>query len=50
VRANLFWLSDEQWGRAESHLPTDVRSVERGDDRRVISGIVHGAEKWLSLV
>ena len=38
---NLFWLSDEQWARIEAHLPTDVRGVERVDDRRVISGIVH---------
>src|SRR6187200_585435 len=38
---NLFWLSDEQWARIERHLPTDVRGVERVDDRRVISGIVH---------
>ena len=38
---NLFWLSDEQWGRIEPHLPTDVRGIERADDRRVISGIVH---------
>ena len=38
---NLFWLSDEQWQRIEPHLPTDVRGVERQDDRRVISGIVH---------
>ena len=38
---NLFWLSDEQWGRIEPHLPTDVRGVEPADDRRVISGIVH---------
>ena len=38
---NLFWLSDEQWARIEPHLPTDVRGVERADDRRVISGIVH---------
>ena len=38
---NLFWLSDEQWERLEPHLPTDVRGVERADDRRVISGIVH---------
>jgi len=37
VRRNLFWLSDEQWGRIEPHLPTDVRGVERADDRRVIS-------------
>ena len=41
VRKNLFWLSDEQWERIEPHLPTDVRGVERKDDRRVISGIVH---------
>ena len=38
---NLFWLDDEQWARIEPHLPTDVRGVERADDRRVISGIVH---------
>ena len=41
VRKNLFWLSDEQWQRIESYLPTDSRGVERVDDRRVISGIVH---------
>ena len=41
MRKNLFWLSDEQWARIEPHLPTDVRGVERKDDRRVISGIVH---------
>ena len=47
---NLFWLSDEQWARIEPHLPTDVRGVERVDDRRVISGIVHVLKSWLSLV
>jgi len=41
VRKNLFWLSDEQWERIEAHLPTDVRGVDRVDDRRVISGIIH---------
>jgi transposase len=41
VRRNLFWLSDEQWRQIEPHLPTDVRGVERKDDRLVISGIVH---------
>jgi Putative transposase of IS4/5 family (DUF4096) len=40
MRKNLFWLSDEQWARIAPHLPTDVRGVEREDDRRVISGIV----------
>src|SRR6516164_6999503 len=41
MRTNLFWLNDEQWDRIEPHLPSDVRGVERKDDRRVISGIVH---------
>src|SRR2546427_3494308 len=41
MSSKLFWLSDEQWARIEPHLPTDVRGVERVDDRRVISGIVH---------
>ena len=41
MRRNLFWLSDGQWERVKPHLPTDVRGVERVDDRRVISGIVH---------
>ena len=27
--------------RIEPHLPTDVRGVERAEDRRVISGILH---------
>jgi transposase len=34
-------ISDEQWARIGPHLPKDVRGVERADDRRVISGIVH---------
>ena len=38
---NLFWLNNEQWQRIEPHLPTDVRGVERQDDRRIISGIIH---------
>ena len=37
MRTNLFWLNDEQWDRIEPHLPSDVRGVERKDDRRVIS-------------
>lgn len=41
MRANLFWLSDDQWRQIEPHLPTDVRGKERADDRRVISGILH---------
>jgi transposase len=41
MRRSLFWLNDEQWDRIEPYLPTDIRGVERADDRRVISGIVH---------
>ena len=41
MRKNLFWLSNEQWERIETHLPRDIRGVDRVDDRRVISGIVH---------
>ena len=41
MRSNLFWLSDEQWTKIAPFLPTDVRGVDRVDDRRVISGIVH---------
>ena len=41
MRANLYWLSDEQWERIEPLLPTDVRGKKRADDRRVISGIMH---------
>jgi transposase len=50
MRKNLFWLSDEQWERIEPHLPTDVRGIERVDDRRVISGVVHILKTGLPLV
>ena len=36
-----FWLSEEQFARLRSLLPSDTRGVPRVDDRRVISGIVH---------
>ena len=38
---DLFWLSDEQFGRLAPLLPSDTRGVPRVDDRRVISGIIH---------
>jgi transposase len=41
MRANLFWLSDQQWARIQPLLPTDVRGKKRVDDRLVISGILH---------
>ena len=46
MRRNLFWLSDEQWGRIKPHLPTDVRGVERADDRRVISFVEFRRLRW----
>ena len=39
--ADFFWFSDAQWARIEPLLPTDVRGMDRVDDRRVLSGIVH---------
>jgi transposase len=38
---DFFWFSDAQWARVEPLLPTDVRGMDRVDDRRVLSGIVH---------
>jgi transposase len=37
----LFWLSDEAWKAIEPHLPKNQPGARRGDDRRVISGIIH---------
>lgn len=39
--ADFFWFSDAQWARIAPLLPTDVRGMDRVDDRRVLSGIVH---------
>jgi transposase len=41
MNRDYFWLSDEQFGLLEPHLPTDTRGKARVDDRRVISGIIH---------
>lgn len=41
MRAGLFWLNDRQWARIEPHLPTGLTGPVRGDDRRIIIGIVH---------
>jgi transposase len=38
---DLFRLNDAQFAKILPHLPTDTRGKVRGDDRRVISGIVH---------
>lgn len=41
MAGSLFWLSDEAWERIEPHLPKNQAGARRGDDRRVISGIIH---------
>jgi transposase len=41
MNASLFWFTDEQWARIEPHLPTNQPGPERGDDRRILSGIMH---------
>ena len=38
---NCIWLTEAQFARLESLLPSDTRGKPRIDDRRVISGIVH---------
>jgi len=39
--SELDWLSDEAWAALEPHLPKNRPGARRGDDRRVISGILH---------
>ena len=41
MRAGLFWLDDRQWACISPRLPTNLTGPERGDDRRIISGIIH---------
>lgn len=38
----LFRLSDRAWAAIERYLPKNQPGARRVDDRRVISGIVHG--------
>jgi transposase len=39
--AGGYWMSEDQFARLAPLLPNDTRGVERQDDRRVISGIIH---------
>ena len=51
MRTNFFGSAISNGNGIEPHLPTDVVwGVERADDRRVISGIVHLLKSWMSLV
>jgi transposase len=38
----LFWLSDEAWAAVEPHFPRNQPGAQRVDNRRLISGILHG--------
>jgi transposase len=42
--AGEFWLSEAQWGAIGPLLPKNQPGARRTDDRRVISGIVHGLQ------
>ncbi len=39
--SGMFWLNDVQWAKLEALLPVYVRGIRRGDDRKIISGIIH---------
>src|SRR3569833_3371736 len=41
MSGDLFWLSDAQFAKIFLFLFLLTRGVKRGDDRRVISGIIH---------
>jgi transposase len=41
MRPDLFWLNDRQWKHLKAHLPSGLTGPQRGDDRRIISGIIH---------
>jgi transposase len=42
MMAAEFWLSEGQWAAIQPPLPKNQAGARRTDDRRVISGIVHG--------
>jgi transposase len=39
--ANEYWLSDGEWATIEPLIPMNRRGVKPGNNRRVISGILH---------
>jgi transposase len=50
MNPDLFWLTDSQFSKIALHLPTNTGGTARVDDRRVISGIVHGLKsggRWI---
>jgi transposase len=39
--ANEYWLADAEWAAIEPLIPLNRRGVKPGNNRRVISGILH---------
>jgi transposase len=39
--ANEYWLGDAEWAAIEPLIPMNRRGVKPGNNRRVISGILH---------
>src|SRR5262249_52294197 len=41
MRANLFWLDDEQWAKIEPLVPMNRPGRKPQNNRRILSGIIH---------
>jgi transposase len=41
MRANLFWLADEQWAKIEPLIPMNRPGQKPRNNRRILSGIIH---------
>jgi transposase len=41
MRANLFWLNDEQWAKIEPLIPMNRPGPKPQNTRRILSGIIH---------
>jgi transposase len=41
MRANLFWLSDEQWAKINPLIPMNRPGPKPQNNRRILSGIIH---------
>jgi transposase len=41
MRANLFWLNDEQWEKIKRLIPMNRPGPKPQNNRRILSGIIH---------
>jgi transposase len=41
MRANLFWLNDEQWAKIKPFIPMNRPDQKPRNNRRILSGIIH---------